>query len=370
MSEKRTSSARETIIFRIATIVIVIVFVELIASYALLLRLRITNSQSFTETEPSYLSLINIPYKAGVRLFSGMGRVEDRIEIYPKPWNVPDSELGYRPKPGKFRVTYSRRARFSDEWEHFRVKRTRLADGTRWTGDSGADPRSTVYIFGDSFVAGSGVNDEQTFSYLLQQARKDLRVRLFAVEGYGMTQVFILFNRLRAQIKPNDIIILGYANFYDERNVVAPSWLREIETGSRWRQGRPPRRLMLPKATIDNKGAIQISHIQQRCSENREYCERDNPPRTEMARVTAALVNYIEENSEAKTFLLHFRGDKNNPVLELIDDSIIRVSALPGDFDYFIYDDIEGFDTHPGPYWHYAISRKLLEALDQHYAAN
>ena len=29
----------------------------------------------------------------------------------------------------------------------------------------------------------------------------------------------------------------------------------------------------------------------------------------------------------------------------------------------FIQDDIEGFDSHPGPYWHYAISRRLLEIL-------
>ena len=129
MSEKRTNSARDSMIFRIATIVLVIVVVELIASYALLLRLRITNTQSFTKTEPSYLSLINIPYKAGVRLLSGVGSVpefEYHIEGYPKPSRVPDPELGYRPKPGKFRVTYSRRARFSDKWEHFQVIRTRL----------------------------------------------------------------------------------------------------------------------------------------------------------------------------------------------------------------------------------------------------
>src|SRR5262245_20192731 len=121
---------------------------------------------------------------------------------------------------------------------------------------------------------------------------------------------------------------------------------------------------MLPKATIDDDGAIRISYIQQRCSENEEYCKRDDPPRSEMRRVTAALVNYIAENTKAKTFLLHFAWRKKNPVLNLLDDSVTIVSALPEDFDYFISDDVAGFDQHPGPYWHYAISRIILESLD------
>lgn len=368
MSERPDSRSLGKFAITIATAVLLVIVVELIASFALLMSLRLANSEKFTQTEPTYFSLINLPYRVGVSigLFNGMQVY--RTEIYPKEFTLPDPELGYRPKPGKFLVTYSRRVGVSDDWEHFRVKHTQNADGTRWTGDPGADYSSTVYIFGDSYVAGTGVNDEQTFSYLLQQARNDLRVRLFAVGGYGTTQAFILFNQLRDQIKPNDIIIIGYANFYDVRNVVAPSRLRAVEAWFQTRLGQPPDAVLLPKATIDDRGVIRISHVQQRCSENEGYCELNDPPMSEMNRVTAALVNYIAENTEAKIFLLHIEG-ANTPLFDLLDDSVIKVSARPEDFDYFIRDDVEGFDPHPGPYWHYAVSRKLLEALDGQCAA-
>ena len=87
-----------------------------------------------------------------------------------------------------------------------------------------------------------------------------------------------------------------------------------------------------------------------------------------MAKVTAALVNYIARNTEARVIFLHFDGidgDPNNPVLKLLDSRIERVSALQSDFDYVIRDNA-GIDySHPGPYWHYVISRKLIAVLPQ-----
>jgi hypothetical protein len=129
---------------------------------------------------------------------------------------------------------------------------------------------------------------------------------------------------------------------------------------------RPPEEVLLPKATLTENGSIEISHVQQACSINRAYCEQGDPPKLEMAKVTAALVNYIAKNTAARIIFLHFDGldgNPNNPVLKLLDSRIERVSALQSSFGYFIKDNIAGFDTHPGPYWHYAISRKLIEVL-------
>ena len=81
-----------------------------------------------------------------------------------------------------------------------------------------------------------------------------------------------------------------------------------------------------------------------------------------MTETTAALINYIAENTQAEVYLLHVAGDADNPVFAMIRN-VNLISALPSEFDYFIRDDIEGFDPHPGPYWHYAISRRLLEVL-------
>jgi hypothetical protein len=187
-------------------------------------------------------------------------------------------------------------------------------------------------------------------------------VKLFAVEGYGMTQSFIQFHKLVDRIKPNDIVILGYADYFDVRNVVAPSRLR-LERDWHESHGLAEESIMLPKADLDDLGAIRISYVQRRCDENGGYCDRNDPARDEMSRITAALINGIAETSSAPVYLLHFDGSKKNPIFGRLSDTVRRISALEEDFGYVSRDDVLGFDPHPGPYWHYAISRKLIEAL-------
>jgi hypothetical protein len=365
MQSYQNSSAKKNALFATITVVGAVFFLEAFTSWALMLRMRLANYENFTKTEPTYFSLVNISYKAGVKFGLFDAKLPKyRINIEPSPSEQADAELGYKPLPGRYRVTFSH---LVANWEHLRVNMTQMSDGTRWTGQCEPNSNATVYIFGDSFTAGFGVNDEQTFSFLLQQARKDLCVKLLAVEGYGMTQSFILFNKLRNQIKPNDRIILGYGDFLDDRTMVNPSRLREIEDWYKQRYERLPDSIMLPRAAFDAQGAIRISYVQQRCDENGGYCDQSDPTQDEMTRVTAALINQITEISAAPVYLLYFDGTRQNPpIFGLLSGSVHKISTLPEDFDYFMSDKILGFDAHPGPWWHYAISRKLIETLPIH----
>jgi hypothetical protein len=74
-------------------------------------------------------------------------------------------------------------------------------------------------------------------------------------------------------------------------------------------------------------------------------------------------MNEIAKTSSAPVYLLHLSGSKKTPFLGLLSNSVHRISALPEDFDYVSMDTVMGFNPHPGPYWHYAISRKLIEAF-------
>jgi len=329
--------------------------------------MRIAGREPFTRTEPSYLSLINIPYKAGVRLglFPNLAEFEFRSESAPLPFFAADTELGYKCLPNKYVQTYFRRWRGDTEWEQFKINVSVNPDGTRWTGNCDRDATRNVHILGDSLSAGSGVNDEQTFAFLLQVARRDVCVKLHAVGGYGTPQSFIQFNDLRSSIRRDDIVVLGYADFLDVRNVVAPSRLRETDTFYTRRVGHPPYPWKLPKASLNERGEIQITYVQQRCNENHGYCDQSDPPRMEMTRTTAALINTIAQASPAPVYLLHYDGSADNPLLGYLSSSVRRISALGNDFDYSMRDDVEGFDPHPGPYWHYAISRKLIEQLER-----
>ena len=280
----------------------------------------------------------------------------------PKPQFGLDPELGYRPLPGKYQVIFFRRARDSSKWERLPINVTIKNDGTRSTGECEPSSSTNVYIFGDSWVYGLGVNDEQTFAFLLQLARKDMCVKLFAVDGYGMTQSFIQFHTLVDRIKPSDIVILGYADYFDVRSVAAPSRLRDERDWNK-ANGLVQESFMLPKADFDDQGAIRISYVQQRCDDNGGYCDQNDPSKDEMTRITATLINQIARTSSAPVYLLHFDGSKKNPVFGLLSDSVRRISALKEDFDYVLKDDILGFDRHPGPYWHYAMSRKLIKTF-------
>ena len=103
---------------------------------------------------------------------------------------------------------------------------------------------------------------------------------------------------------------------------------------------------MLPKR-FRRQGAIRISYVQQRCDENEGYCDRDDPTEETMSRITAALINGIAETSNAPVYLLHFQGNKKNPVFGLLSGSVRRISALEEDFDSMSI----------------AISRKLIETF-------
>jgi len=352
-------SKKRKALFAAIAVVTALFFLEAFSSWALMLRMRIANNQSFTKSELTYFSLINIPYKAGVMfgLFDQPYHLDADGAVY-----APDADLGYKPLPDiRYSVTYSRRTHGSSERERLRVNYTSTHEGARWTGECQRGSPN-VYIFGGSIVFGAGVNDEQTFAFLLQQARKDICVKLFAVGGYGITHTFIQFDQLRNQIRPNDIVILGYEDSLDVRTVVAPSRLREVRDWF-YRQGSPEERVMQPKAVLDDRGVIRITHVLQRCDENAGYCNQADPPKDEMSRITAALINKIAEISSAPVYLLHYDGKKQNPIFGFLSGSVHRISALKEDFDYSIRDDIMGFDNHPGPYWHYAISRKLIDTL-------
>ena len=366
-SDNRPSALKKVAFWAISLVLMLLLF-EVFASAALMYRYRFAqNSSVALQREISAVSSINliseVARRAGVKFDNSVGYQRYRKETQPDPFLRPDSELGFIALPGVYLHTYFLRQNALSDWTSMQVKVTMNEDGSRWTGTAEQDAESSVYFFGDSFVFGSGVNDEHTFAYLLQQARPEWRVKLFALGGHSLTQAYLRFGHLKNTITDKDIVILGYADFYDKRHVLAPSWFRAL---NKWIAKRNPdasgRNFVWPKVSIADDGRIEISYVQENCLHNNSYCEDDDPSSIEMTKATVALINYIASNTQAKVYLLHLAGNADNPVFALTRNTT-HVSALPSDFDYFIRDDIEGFDPHPGPYWHYAISRKLLQVL-------
>ena len=82
-----------------------------------------------------------------------------------------------------------------------------------------------VDIFGCSFFAGMGVNDNQTISYFLQSLLPDYQVNNYSIPGHGLTTQYLLLNRLVKEGKVPKIAVFEMASFHLDRNIGADQYL-------------------------------------------------------------------------------------------------------------------------------------------------
>ena len=268
--------------------------------------------------------------------------------------------MGFKYNKGQYEIIIRKKSEKKNNYFKFNTLINK--DGSRYTGDYPKNYTGTIYIFGDSFIHGEGVNDEQTLGYLIQNKYKNYRVKLFAVGGYSTVQAYLNFKKFKKNITKNDIIILGYANFYKVRDVAVPS--RILEYGA-------PTRVMInrnakhPKASLNINGKIKIEYISIFCQLNDNYCSKKDPSLTSMNILTSSLINYVANNTEARIFLLHFWGPKTDPVLSMIKKNVKIIHATKKDLFYSSHDTIMDFDGHPGPFWHYAMHEKIYKAINK-----
>jgi len=85
-----------------------------------------------------------------------------------------------------------------------------------------------IWIFGDSWVFGWGVNDDQTFPWLLQQSLPNVEVTNFALNGGSSVNELIELRKAIASGEKPDIAILVTPSYFLERNVLDLNWLRQV----------------------------------------------------------------------------------------------------------------------------------------------
>jgi hypothetical protein len=354
------SQRLRSFLLSLLTVAVVAVVLEAGASWLMLLHYRSAQVANFAAEDPSWFALVNLGRRA-LHLAGWSGPPDTRETTDPAPFFRPDPLLGYSAAPGRYTHTFSRRNPFTGAREDFRTAMTIEPDGSRRTGPA-RPGRPTVHVLGDSWVFGTGVPDELTFAARLHQALPEWNVSLRALGGWSLTQAALNIDH-RREVAPGDIVVLGYAGYFDVRHVMAPSRLREIDT---WlaRIGQPVPAFQLPRAARTASGDVSFSTIDQRCAVLDGYCRQPDPTAAEMTAVTAALVNHVARATAARVYLLHFAGAPDPALYAALDPKVTLVRALRADFDTVVQDDILGFDGHPGPFWHDAIARRLLSAID------
>ena len=120
-------------------------------------------------------------------------------------------KLGYTLIPGQFRITlpdgYAFEATHGEDTH-------RLTHPPNVDGEGG---RKGIWIFGCSFTHGWGLNDADTYPWLLQEKMPQHEVLNFGTEGYGTIQGLIQFQEALREKRP-EVAIIAYASFHDERN--------------------------------------------------------------------------------------------------------------------------------------------------------
>lgn len=286
-----------------------------------------------------------------------------RMTRLPAGFFAEDAEQGDRANPGRYIFRYS--GMKQGKVEHLDAVVTISPDGTRFTGNAPADAAKRIFVLGDSYVFGDGVNDEQTFSFLLQTAFPGAAVHLHALAGYSWANALVTMERIKDQIRPGDAVVLGYAYYYKERHVAAPSRLRSIRD---WMATTFPEVELDPKdrlirARLDNGNRLALDTIPMHCKFDPAYCDGPAPSPESVDRVSSELLRAIAAKTNEKVYLLHMFGPKDDPVLRNLPGNVELIPATPQDFSYVMQDNIMGLDDHGGPYWHYAMYSKVKPVI-------
>ena len=120
---------------------------------------------------------------------------------------------GFGLAPGKFEVAINKKLKFNVSVGQDSFRLTQLAE---------LDTLKTkeVHIHGCSFPFGMGVEDTLNYPYLLQKANPSWNVRNLSVPGNGTLQTLLLLREQIARNELPDAIVLNYASFHLERNVL------------------------------------------------------------------------------------------------------------------------------------------------------
>lgn len=203
---------------RLAAVAVVVVLIELIVGYAL-----------FWKQAHGLGSLHELAIIARER-WSAQPDISPPastpITTYhsaPLPFYKPDVSYGFAANEGLQTVTIAK----GSLRHRFIATILPLGKGRATSHSQSPDhPVRTIGIFGDSWVFGWGNADETTFPFILQSRLSTDLARNFAFNGWSNIHALLKLKSLASQGDELNVVVMAYSDFYDERNVAAPSRLR------------------------------------------------------------------------------------------------------------------------------------------------
>jgi hypothetical protein len=158
----------------------------------------------------------------------------------------PDPVLGWRNKAGS--VVWPGQG--EDAGKDIRM--TFWADGLRATAPAEELDRPQVVVIGCSYTQGWAVTDEETYAWRLQSEFPSHAFLNYGTAGYGTYQSLLSLERHFAAAHDSPtVVIYGFIDYHEGRNVAPASWLKALATASR------AGTLSVPFVTLGADGALE-----------------------------------------------------------------------------------------------------------------
>ena len=233
--------------------------------------------------------------------------------------------------------------------------------------------RPIVLLLGDSFIFGSGLPDTLSFGWQLQGLLPDRRVLNYAGGGFGTIHQVLLLRDARGpgRLIPASLahalrggdVLLGYADFYQLRNVAAPSRLRTFQPRCGGLQ--PPfgqlQAFTHPRANL-HQGLLQLGSVPL----FQAHLGPD-PGKAEQASVTIALLDEalaLVHQLGARPTILWIDGRADSaPIQHLRRRGVPILDLRPPDDGLWSHDTLVPFDHHPGPLTASSWARDVATSL-------
>ena len=257
-----------------------------------------------------------------------------------------------------------------------------LASGERATSPVAASPSAKlapqVIFLGDSFTFGDGLNDQETYPWVLQLKAPQLAVHNFAVPGYGTCQVYLKLKELlrSAQVPVGAKIIYGFSEFHETRNI--PDRLTAWHFSTVSSTGE----YFAPSCRLNSNGELEVSAPQSykvqtpwlsgylslgRRLMHAYFVLRDLETHSSRRPISLALLKGLnqtaqDQGAELIVFLQRFSPAAKVEYLKFLDTS--GISFIDGDHPLQLSPEMQiAGDGHPNAemnkYWGELLAREL-----------
>lgn len=235
------------------------------------------------------------------------------------------------------------------------------------------DGRPIVLVLGDSYLQGEGVDDVGSHPWLLQSLRPDREVFNMAHGGRGAAHMLAMLRTAgtddglipAAWLSGLDggAVVLGYADFYGERNVVSAARSQELASWARCFevQGPDGRPIVADTdrlhATVSPDGSVQLARVP---VEGMEV----SPEQVDAVSVAiyAELVSRVRALG-ATPVVAWVEGPDDDDTIASLRDAEVAIVDLRPEAGVWSMDDLQPFDDHPGPLSQHLWAQRLAAAI-------